>query len=250
MIARWIEVGAHVLDEHHRHVELFLGDARASARGCQFGRRTDLIGPVQRVEDQALLMERQATEVLAIAQRDLADGDGAGLLERLAEQRIRLDADRLRLQVVRALQVDARFDLRIRAELDDLDRVRRGQGDVVEIRVGHDHVLVLADLIAAQSLAPADLSILFRAPAFVAHGRVVVGAEQPERNTFRFGRQVQPHGDRHHAKADGTPPHGSRHWTFEYRGVGSVCTRRFGAVATQVVQAAASSLSYASLSSG
>ena len=79
-------------------------------------------------------MERQTAEVLPVAQGDLSDGDGTGRLKRLPEQRVWLDAHRLRFQVVRAFQVDARLDLRVGAELHDVDGVGRGQGQVVEIR--------------------------------------------------------------------------------------------------------------------
>jgi len=51
---------------------------------------------VQGVEEQTLLMEGETAEVLAVAESDLADGNGAGLVERLSKQRVRLDADGLR----------------------------------------------------------------------------------------------------------------------------------------------------------
>ena len=127
----------------------FLARRGFSVGNRQFARRADLVGPVQRVEQQTFLMQRETAEMLAIAERDLADGDRAGLLERLAEQGVRLDADSLRFQVVRALEIHAGLDLRVRAELDDVDGVRRGQRQVVEVGVRDDHVLVLAHLVAA-----------------------------------------------------------------------------------------------------
>ena len=88
----------------------------------QLAGRADLVRPVQRVEQQTLLVQREAAEVLSVTQCDLPDRHFAGLLERLAEQRVRLGADGFRLEVVRALQVDAGLDLGVRAELDDVDR--------------------------------------------------------------------------------------------------------------------------------
>ncbi len=113
-MAGGVEMGAQVLDEHDGHVELALLDVGALVGNGQLRGGADLVRPVERVQQQAALVQRQAAEVLAVAQGDLPDRDGARLLERLAQQRVRLRAHRLGLQVIRALQVDAGFDLRSR----------------------------------------------------------------------------------------------------------------------------------------
>src|SRR5207237_7912717 len=125
--------------------------------------------------------------------------------------RVWLDADGLRLQVIRRFEVHTGLDLLVGTELDDVDRVCAVQWQVVEIGVIDDDIFVLADLVATHRLVPPDLLVFEWAPAFVANRRVVVRAEQPEGDALRLSREVQADRDGHHAEADGPTPPRSRH---------------------------------------
>src|ERR1035437_7006048 len=189
LVALWVEAGAEVLDEHHRHVELALVDLRLCLR---LGKReppgvTDLIRPVQGVEEQSLLVERQPAEMLAVTERDLADGHLSGLLQCCFEQVVGLHPHGLGFEVIGALDVQPGLDLVVLDELEDLAGVGAG------LRQGVEDVVVVG------------------APSLVADRGVTVGAEHAKGDALGLGRQVQADGDGDHPEADRAAPHGSGH---------------------------------------
>src|SRR5436309_11654681 len=88
--------------------------------------------------------------MLTIAQGDLRDGYLIGIFQRPLQEEERLDPDVLRLQVVRALDVQTKRNLVALDELDDVDRLGGLQRQLVEILFVDDDELVLSDLVSLQ----------------------------------------------------------------------------------------------------
>src|SRR5437660_4370614 len=217
LVAAGVEVVGEALDQGLGHLELLRVDLHLALQPFEAFHRANLVGPVQRVHDQALAVGVQGGEVLLVAQRDLGDRHPAGRLERLAEQLIGLLSQLFRLDVVGAVVVEAWFDVIHRDELLDVDGVRGGQREVVQVLVVDEDIPVFADLVAALDLAVLDLVVPLGAPALVRDGGVVLRAELPERDLGgRLGRVVETDRYRHHPERDHALPHRSRHGDAVY----------------------------------
>ncbi len=206
-----VEARREILNQHHRHVELPGMDLDLGVGKRELAQVTDLVRPVEGVEQDRPLVEGQTAEVLAVAQGNLADRHLPGLLQRLPQKLVRLDPDGLGFEVVGTLDVDAGVDLGVVAELQDLDGPGRVQGQVFQLLVLDADVLVLADLEAADGVVPTDLTLLDRAPALVPERRAVPRAEESEGDPLGLVGEVHPHRDGDHPEADGTPPHRPGH---------------------------------------
>src|SRR6266508_1780097 len=102
-----------------------------------------------------------------LGERDLRDGHATRRLERAAQQVVRLLAELFRLYVVGVVVVEAGLDIVDRHELLDVDGVRGGQGEVVEVLVVDDDVAVFADFVSTLDLAVRDLVVALCAPPLV-----------------------------------------------------------------------------------
>src|SRR5438128_3036590 len=217
LVAAGVEAVGQALDERLRHLELLGVDLHLVLEALEALGRADLVWPVKRVHDQALAVGVKRGEVLLVAQRDLGDGHAACPLERLAEQLIGLLAKLFRLDVVGAVEVEARLDVVDRDELLDVDGVLRRKGEIVQVLVLDDHVPVLAHLVAAQDLAVLDLVVRLCAPALVGDGGVMIGAQLTEGDLrCRLGRVIEADRDRNHPEGDDAFPHRSRHGDAVY----------------------------------
>src|SRR5947207_1854068 len=90
--------------------------------------------------------------MLTIAQGDLRDGYLIGIFQRPLQEEERFDPDVLRLQVIRALDVQTERNLVALDELDDVDRLGGLQRQLIEVFFGDDDELVLSDLVSLQYL--------------------------------------------------------------------------------------------------
>src|SRR6266508_1214367 len=167
LVAARVEAVGQALDQRLGHLELLGVDLHLILEPLQALGGADLVRPVQRVHDQALAVGVQRCQVFLVAKRDLRDGHATRRLERAAQQVVRLLAELFRLYVVGVVVVEAGLDIVDRHELLDVDGVRGGQGEVVEVLVVDDDVAVFADLVSALDLAVRDLVVALCAPPLV-----------------------------------------------------------------------------------
>ncbi len=114
-----IEVAREALDEGCRQLELLRRDPhRLVERGER--RLAHLVGPQQRLQHEHVAAHAQRREPRLLAQREPHDRGAVGLLERLAQQHVRLRRGRVGLEVVRLVE-GQQIDLLARHELDDVD---------------------------------------------------------------------------------------------------------------------------------
>src|SRR5262249_55708389 len=139
--------------------------------------RTDLVRPVQGVQHERAVVAADRDETLAVTQRELRDGEAAGLLERLLEERIRLGRGLLRLEVVRRLDVELLGYLGLLDERGDVDGLAGAERQLLEVLVGQLDVAAFLVLVCALDIIPRDLVIAFLAPALVLDARLVLRAE-------------------------------------------------------------------------
>ena len=114
----------------------------------------------------------------------------------------------LRFEDVGALEEDGVDGLDI-DELDDVEGMLGGHGEVVEVGLLEDDVLVLAVLVALDEVFHADLGVVVGRPALHADAGMGVLVEVDEADIAMLGRGVELHGDDHHAEADGALPDGA-----------------------------------------
>ena len=132
------------------------------------------------------------------------------LFEHLQQQRVRLEADLLGLEVVARVVVD-RVDVGGFDERRQLDGVLGGQRQLLEVLVGDLDVLALADLERPHQLVLRHLVVLGDAHAGEADAAVVGLVQQVEADVLVLGGREQPHGDADHPESDGAFPDRSRH---------------------------------------
>jgi len=84
---------------------------------------------------------------------DLADADDAGLPHRFAKQRVGFVATFRGNQIVRRLE-EARVDLVLAHEVDDVDGLRRVERGLLEVVIGEHDELAFLVLVALHDLAP------------------------------------------------------------------------------------------------
>ena len=105
--------------------------------GRELVRRPDLVVEEHLLQRDHAVAHAQAAEVLALAHHVLADRGEAGLLHRLAHQRVHLLGALLRAEEVGAVEVD-RIDLLVGDEVGDVDRLDALGLDGREVLVGED----------------------------------------------------------------------------------------------------------------
>src|SRR6266550_3735484 len=150
--------------------------------------------------------------MLTIAQGDLRDGHLIGILQRALQEAERLDPDVLRLQVVRALDVQTERNLVALDELDDVDRLGGLQRQLIEILFVDQDELVLSDLVSLQDLIEGHHMVIGGAMSLLLDRQLAMGAELPERDrAMRLGGKVHANRDRYHPETDRAPPHGPGH---------------------------------------
>src|SRR5690606_35054376 len=123
-------------------------------------------GPEHRAEHQNAVAYPKRRKLLTLPQRDLHDRHMVGLLQRLAQQYVRLGGYRLRLEVVR-LVVEDRVHLLGRDELMYVDATTGGERQVSEVLVVEDHHLAAAEVVALGDVVVGDLFTVDAADALV-----------------------------------------------------------------------------------
>ena len=125
--------------------------------------------------------------------------------QRLAQQRVRLGAGLLRLEVV-ALLEQHRVDLVARHELLDRDLARRRRGQLGQVVVGEDDHLAVLGLVALGDVGVRDLLAVDRADALVLDPPAVLGVHLPERHVVGLGGGVELHGHADQPEGDRALP--------------------------------------------
>src|SRR5690242_7397831 len=110
------------------------------------------------------------------AHGDLADADGSGVANRLAQERVRLLAALLRQQIVWCLEVP-RIDLVGGDEIEDLEHLRRVERGRFEVLVGHLDEASFSIFITLDDVVPGDGLAILLADALITYGGMI-GAMQ------------------------------------------------------------------------
>src|SRR4029079_4311030 len=151
-------------------------------------------------------------EALAVAQRELGDGDTPGLRQGLVQKCIWLLGGLLGFEVVRRLEIQSAGGVVILDEPGDVDGLARTKRELLEILVRELDVLALLVLIATHHVAPRDLVVTLDAKALVLDAALMRRAEEVEGNLARALRgQIQPDRDGDHPEAHDAFPNRSRH---------------------------------------
>src|SRR3989442_9419634 len=156
---RRIELRRECLDELEREVNLRVGDHDGS-RGGRLWRRLHFVLVHQGREDEAPVVGADRDELLFLPQDRAGERDFPGPHERLTEQLERLQADLLRSEVIVPLPVQ-RGDLRSVDEACDIERLRRLQGDLLEVLVLQNDVLAFRVLVALHHLLESTVTLSF-----------------------------------------------------------------------------------------
>jgi len=204
-----VEVSCQHVDERLRHLQLFLADL-SGLRHVEFLRAPDLVGVEHGFQRDRVVVDAQGAELLFLPQRHLRQCHELRVGEHAPQQRERLGADLVRLQVIRLL-IEDRVDLLRWHEVGDLDGVGRVDRDVVEVLRRHDHILVRRDLVAARDIVPLDDRVVFRAVALLLDAYAVLLVEHVECDVLLLGRGVEFDRDGHHPETHGPFPHCARH---------------------------------------
>ncbi len=141
-----LEVAGHALHQRARHLAFLRAQLDVLVEEAEVG-RAHLVRPDHRVQHDHAVAHPQRRQLLAVADRHLDHADGLALLQRVAQQHVRLDRALLRLEVVALVVVD-RVDLVGRHELHDVDDPRAGQRQVGEVLVGEHDRLAAGQLVA------------------------------------------------------------------------------------------------------
>ena len=155
----------------------------------------------------------QRRQLLPVAEDELADRGLMRIGEDRFEQVERLAADLIGLQVVRLLD-EARgrlLRLLLVDELLDLDGAHRLERHRLEILVGHDDVLVLGPLVAADRVRALDDLLVVRAPDLHLDTVEAGLVQHVEADAALLGGQIELDRDGDQPELDRSPPHGSRH---------------------------------------
>ena len=105
LVLRGVELAGERLDEAAGHRQLLRAHLDVLVEEAELG-RAHLVRPQHRLEHEHAVAHAQRRQRLPVAQRHLDDGDLAGLLERVAQQHVRLDAGLVGLEVVALLEED------------------------------------------------------------------------------------------------------------------------------------------------
>src|SRR6266852_3868057 len=138
------------------------------------------------MEHEALLVRPEQHELLLAARPIATDGYLLCPLHRFAEQAIGLVASLVRAEVISLRYVNpvdrARFD-----ELDDLEAVRLGGLERVELFFGEEHVLVLRVLVSFDEVVAFDELVVRRAEYLLFDPALALRVDEVEADGFRGG---------------------------------------------------------------
>ena len=211
LVADGVVRGGELVDEHGGHGHLLPGDGGPLFGQLQLVVPPYLVGVEHGVHGQAVLEGAEAADVLLLAQGDLGQGHPVGALQCLLHEVEGFDAHGVGLEDVGALEADG-VDGGEVAELGDLDGVRGGDGEVIEVALLHDDVLLLGVLVGAGDLRGFDLHLVGGAEAAVTEAGVAGAVEGDEGDVLALGGGVELDGDGDHPKADqALPDSSSRH---------------------------------------
>ena len=201
-----VEVGGQGVDQLRGHVALLLADARHLVEHVEVG-LAHLVVPEHRLQHQRLVLDPQHREPGLLPQRELHDGAAIGLLQRAAQQRVRLEGARVRLEVVGLVEAD-RVDLVGRHELHHVDLVVALGRERLQLLLGEHHgvravVVGLGDVLVGDDLA-AHLAL-----ALVADAAAVLLVHLVQGHVVALGGAVDLHRDVDQPEADGALPDGS-----------------------------------------
>src|SRR6185436_5927610 len=147
-------------------------------------------GKAHDLEHQRFADHFYSSEVLGLPNDDLADSDGAGFPNRLAQQRVRLLTTLRGNQVVRCLEV-ARIDLVLLHEIEYVDGLRLLEGSRLEIFVGEHDEFAFLVFVALHYLVPGNGLTVGGANALILHRRQICFVQQPETDMIRAHRRLQ-----------------------------------------------------------
>src|SRR5262249_6449331 len=133
----------------------------------------------------------------------------------LDQQRVRLLASLVGDEVVRLLEVE-RVDLVEVDELLDVDLVAALGTERVDLRLLHDHVLALRDLVAALDVVGGDFLTGLVGNLAVADARAGSLLELVEADVFALRRTDELHGHLDETEADRAGPNRARHRVPSY----------------------------------
>lgn len=155
--------------------------------------------------------DAEQAEALPPAPREPGHGRLTVPLEHPPKERVRLDGYLAAGFEVVALADPDGVDVAVRHERNDLDRLRRGQGQVGEVLVSDRDDRVPRDLIPFTDLLGADLALLDLSELFGAHSGHVVQVVPTETHAVILRGCGHLDRDRDQAKADGAGPDSVRH---------------------------------------
>ena len=183
----------------------------------------ELVGIAEHAQHERVVDDFQRCQVLRLADDDLGDAHPAGLLQRLAQQRVRVLRALLRRQVVGRLEVPI-VDVVAFHEIHDRDRLVLVHRGGLQIFLRQDDVAALFVLEAFDEVLPGHRLPLPLAHPLVPHRRLVARVQHPEFGTVIADGCVQLHGNRDESEGNRAFPDGARHGPLS--GVTSVGARR------------------------
>ena len=195
------------VDERGGHRELLVRRVRLLRERLELG-VAHLVRPEQRLQDDDAVAHAEHGQGHPGAHRDGDERHPVGLLERVAQQDVRLEAGLVGLEVVARVE-EQRVDLLRGHELLDRDLLGRPCRQALHVLVGeHDH-LAIGRLIALGDVGVGHLLAVDRADALVLDAPSVLLVDLPELHVVVLGRREES--DRHidEAERHGAFPDGS-----------------------------------------
>ncbi len=200
-----LEPVRHRIDVRGGHLHLLRTDVHVVVEEGEF-RPAYLVRPQHRLHDEDALSGTQYGEPLPLPQRHLDDRDPVTLLERVAQEHVRLGVPG-RFGVV-GLGQSGRVDFGEGHEREHVHGPGRRYRQLGEVGVVQDDHVTVGELVALGDLRVRHLTAVGLAHPAVADPPPVDGVHLPERDVALLRGTDQPHGNRYEAEGDRPFPHG------------------------------------------
>src|SRR5262249_49770745 len=161
--------------------------------GTEFFHLTNLIGIVHGVKENPLTARPQNHDVFAVVHGDVGHTHITALAQSFEQQSIGLFAALIGRQVIGALEING-IDLGGLHELEHFHSLGRLGGDLLDLFVFDDHVLVFFVLVAFDDVAALDRLVLRLAVKNLLHARVIGFVQLIEAYGLTAGSAVQSDG--------------------------------------------------------
>src|SRR5215472_4768709 len=173
-------IGRQLPNELHRQLQLRLSYVRVPDR--HVGEGANLVRVAQLLHHQPVLERPNEHQGLAAARGVLGDRALLGLPHRLAQEPKRPLAALFGAEVVSALEVQ-RIHLFGGNELSDLDCLRGGILERLQLVLVEDDVLILGELVALYHVVPRNRLVILRADVLLLQARVALFVQEVERDS-------------------------------------------------------------------